>query len=232
VLAVPSELEGKIDQETFDKSRLYQLDKSTFSMAHSLFKEVEFLVFIIVGAIPYAWHSAGSITARMGYGEEYEVIQTVVFLLLVLTYSTITEIPWSVYSTFVLEEKHGFNKQTVKFFIKDKLKAFALLCLLVPPILAGLVAVIQWGGEYFYIYAWIFIFIISLIWVMVYHDYIAPLFDKFTPLPAGELRTSIEGLASSLQFPLRKILVVEGSKRSVTSAYLVVEGSKRSVTSA
>ena len=67
---------------------------------------------------------------------------------------------------------------------------------------------------------------------MVYHDYIAPLFDKFTPLPAGELRTSIEGLASSLQFPLRKILVVEGSKRSVTSAYLVVEGSKRSVTSA
>jgi len=65
---------------------------------------------------------------------------------------------------------------------------------------------------------------------MVYHDYIAPLFDKFTPLPAGELRTSIEGLASSLQFPLRKILVVEGSKRSVTSAYLVVEGSKRSVT--
>jgi len=46
VLAVPSELEGKIDQETFDKSRLYQLDKSTFSMAHSLFKEVEFLVWM------------------------------------------------------------------------------------------------------------------------------------------------------------------------------------------
>jgi len=58
---------------------------------------------------------------------------------------------------------HTLCTQTVKFFIKDKLKAFVLLCLLVPPILAGLVAVIQWGGEYFYIYAWIFIFIISLV---------------------------------------------------------------------
>ena len=120
-------------------------------------------------------------------------MQTVVFLLLVLTYSTIVDIPWSVYSTFVLEEKHGFNKQvpvclmgggdhsltppphhspthshfyhtqTMGFFIKDKVKMFLLLCLLVPPIGAGLVAVIHWGGEYFYIYAWSFVFIISLV---------------------------------------------------------------------
>ena len=132
-----------------------------------------------------------------------QVVQTVVFLLLVLTYSTIVDIPWSVYSTFVLEEKHGFNKQvpiclmgggdhsltpppphssfpsppsppslspshsyhtqTMGFFIKDKVKMFLLLCLLVPPIGAGLVAVIHWGGDHFYIYAWSFVFIISLV---------------------------------------------------------------------
>ena len=124
-----------------------------------------------------------------------QVVQTVVFLLLVLTYSTIVDIPWSVYSTFVLEEKHGFNKQvpvclmdgcdhsltpppppppppppshsyhtqTMGFFIKDKAKMFLLLCLLVPPIGASLVAVIHWGGEHFYIYAWSFVFIISLV---------------------------------------------------------------------
>ena len=125
--------------------------------------------------------------------------------------------------------------QTPWFFAKDQVKYFLLQALLNSAIMAGLVAVIKWGGEYFYIYAWIFVLIVSLvsqhsivctihtrtlslshthtqILLFVYHDYIAPLFDKYTPLPDGPLRLAIEKLAASLNFPLKKLLVVEGSK--------------------
>lgn len=213
----PPELNGLISQETFDKSRRYQLDKSTFSFAHDLFKQLEFVVIIIVGAIPYAWNVAGNVTAHFGYETEYEITQSVVFLVVMLMYSEIVGLPWSVYSTFVLEEKHGFNKQTAWFFIKDHIKSFLLQAVLIPLICSGLIFVIKWGGEHFYIYAWTFLFIVTLVLMTVYPEYIAPLFDKYTPLPVGELRSAIEGLASQLGFPLKKILVVEGSRRSAHS---------------
>jgi STE24 endopeptidase len=82
------------------------------------------------------------------------------------------------------------------------------------PVTAGLIFIIQAGGDYFFIYAWLFALTVTLVIVTVYADYIAPLFDKFTPLPDGELRTEIEKLASSINFPLTKLFVVEGSKRS------------------
>lgn len=78
------------------------------------------------------------------------------------------------------------------------------------PIVAVLIYIIQWGGQYFFIYAWVFAFVTSMLLVTIYADYIAPLFDKYTPLPEGELRTSIEGLAASIAFPLYKLYVVEG----------------------
>ena len=109
--------------------------------------------------------------------------QTLVFLLMVLTYSSLIELPWAVYATFVLEERHGFNKQVSKdlahsynnildvllslqtpwFFIKDQVKSFLLQCVLVPLVTGGLVFVIKWGGAYFYIYAWLFVLVVSLV---------------------------------------------------------------------
>lgn len=82
------------------------------------------------------------------------------------------------------------------------------------PILAAAVYIIKIGGEYFFIYLWFFCFIITLLLMTVYADYIAPLFDKFTPLPEGELKERIEKLSASIDFPLKKLYIVEGSKRS------------------
>ncbi len=138
-----------------------------------------------------------------------------------MTFSTITSLPWNIYYTFVLEEKHGFNKQTFGFFIKDNIKKFIVTILLTLPILALLIYIIKIGGDYFFVYAWLFTTIVALFLITIYADYIAPLFDKYTPLPEGELRTRIEELAKSLTFPLYKLYVVEGSKRSVHSnAYM------------
>ncbi|KAK3089553.1 hypothetical protein FSP39_004574 [Pinctada imbricata] len=85
------------------------------------------------------------------------------------------------------------------------------------PILALLIYIIQIGGDYFFIYAWLFVFIVMIVMITVYADYIAPLFDNYTPLHEGDLRTKIEELAASIKFPLTKIYVVDGSRRSAHS---------------
>ena len=131
--------------------------------------------------------------------------------------STIIDLPWSLYSTFVLEEKHGFNKQTLGFYAKDKVKKFFVSQAIMAPLLGTAIYIIKSGGDYFFIYLWLFCFVVTLLLMTVYPDYIAPLFDKFEPLPEGRLRTEIEKLAASIDFPLTKLYVVEGSKRSAHS---------------
>lgn len=211
---VPAPLQDILDQDTFEKSRLYQLDKANFGFWHSVFGQIETTLILIYGVIPWLWQLSGNVMARFGYGVDYEIIQSLVFILLSSVVSYFIDLPWSLYSTFVVEEKHGFNKQTLGFFIKDQLKKQLILYIILLPIVAVLIYIIQWGGQYFFIYAWVFAFAISMLLVTIYADYIAPLFDKYTPLPEGELRSKIEELAASIAFPLYKLYVVEGSKRS------------------
>ncbi|KAL5010607.1 hypothetical protein ScPMuIL_012912 [Solemya velum] len=214
VTKVPEEVKEILDPESFEKARLYQLDKSNFGFWNGLFSQLETTIILLCGGIPLLWISAGRILNRIGYNQEYEITQSIVFTALAMVYSTVISLPWTVYSTFVLEEKHGFNKQTPGFFAKDQVKKFFLTLAIALPITAVLIYIIKVGGDYFFVYTWLFTFIVSLLLITVYADYIAPLFDKFTPLPEGELRSSIESMAESISFPLKKLFVVEGSKRS------------------
>ena len=81
------------------------------------------------------------------------------------------------------------------------------------PLLAAVIKIVYWGGDYFFVYLWAFVVGFTLFMMIIYPEFIAPLFDKYTPLPEGELRTEIEQLAASIEFPLYKLFVVEGSKR-------------------
>ena len=143
-----------------------------------------------------------------------EVDQSIMFIIMFQLFEFVNSLPWTVYYTFVLEEKHGFNKQSAVFFIKDQIKSLLLSCAIVSIVMGGIVYIVQWGGAYFYVYAWIFLFVFSLFAITVYADYIAPLFDKFEPLADGPLKTKIEGLAESINFPLTKLWVVKASNRS------------------
>ncbi|RXM96947.1 CAAX prenyl protease 1-like [Acipenser ruthenus] len=104
--------------------------------------------------------------------------------------------------------------KTLGFFLKDAVKKFVVTQCILLPVTSLLLYIIKIGGDYFFIYAWLFTLGVSLVLVTIYADYIAPLFDKFTPLPDGELRGNIESMAKSISFPLTKVYVVEGSKRS------------------
>merc|ERR1712168_1385149 len=98
--------------------------------------------------------------------------------------------------------------------IKDQIKKFIVSQAITFPLLAAVMKIVYWGGDYFFVYLWAFVVGFTLFMMIIYPEFIAPLFDKYTPLPEGELRTEIEALAASVEFPLYKLYVVEGSKRS------------------
>ncbi|KAK8693555.1 hypothetical protein V6N13_071133 [Hibiscus sabdariffa] len=216
---LPNTLVGVISQEKFEKSRAYSLDKSHFHFVHEF---VTILIGILFfGTLPWFWKKSGNFLPLVGLNEENEILQTLSFLAGVMIWSQITDLPFSLYSTFVIEARHGFNKQTIWLFIWDLIKGMCLAIVLGPPIVSAIIWIAQKGGPYLAVYLWAFMFVLSLVMMTIYPVLIAPLFNKFTPLPDGELRLKIEKLASSLNFPLKKLFVVDGSTRSSHSnAYM------------
>jgi STE24 endopeptidase len=215
---VPAELKSVLQVETFEKSRNYGLDKAQYSVFKMwLLGFVVSPLELYFGFIAYLWYNSVTITSNLGLNADNELIVSCVFMVVSSLVSLVKDMPLSLYSTFVLEEKHGFNKQTLPFFIKDQIKQFVVGQAISIPIVAAIIYIVQIGGDYFFLWLWAFVGVISLVLVVVYPVYIAPLFDKFRPLEEGHLRSSIEELAASLSFPLGQLFVVEGSKRSAHS---------------
>jgi len=211
----PPELKDITDEETFEKARVYALDKSKFGSIQGLFSQGFNTLIIWAFAYKYMWDLAFNINRNTGFiDHDSEIYRSMTFMVVSNVLSTIIYLPFTVYSTFVLEEKHGFNKQTPLFFVKDQIKKFFVMQAIMLPLVAAIIKIVHWGGDYFFVYLWLFVVTFSLFMLIVYPEFIAPLFDKYIPLPEGELKTQIEELAASIQFPLYKLFVVEGSKRS------------------
>ncbi|XP_022757437.1 CAAX prenyl protease 1 homolog isoform X4 [Durio zibethinus] len=218
---LPKTLEGVISQENFEKSRAYSLDKSHFHFVHEFVTILMDSAILFFGILPWFWKKSGNFLPLVGLNADNEILHTLAFLAGVMIWSQITDLPFSLYSTFVIEARHGFNKQTIWLFFRDLIKGMCLAIVLGPPIISAIIVMVQKGGPYLAIYLWAFMFVLSLVMMTLYPVLIAPLFNKFTPLPEGELRLKIEKLASSLNFPLKKLFVVDGSTRSSHSnAYM------------
>lgn len=198
----------------FDKSRAYGLDKSAFGFVSGAYAQVEATVLLLLGYLPFMWTLSGRALAALGVDPQNEIYLALMLLTLTTLRDTVVHLPFALYSTFVIEARHGFNKQTLGLFFMDKLKGFGLFVAIGYPVTAGLIVVIHWGGAHFYLYVWAFLFVLSLVMITLYPVLIMPLFNKFTPLADGPLRTRIEALASRLHFPLTQLFVVDGSKRS------------------
>ncbi|CAI0470257.1 unnamed protein product [Linum tenue] len=214
LLTLPRSLQGVISQEKFEKARAYSLDKSYFSFVHDFVTIVLDSAILWYGVLPWFWKVSGNFLVSIGLNAENEIIHTLGFLGGMMIWSQITDLPFSLYSTFVIEARHGFNKQTIWLYIRDLFKGILLAVVLGPPIISAMILIVQKGGPYLAIYLWGFMFALSLVMMTIYPILIAPLFNKFTPLPEGSLREKIEKLAASLKFPLKKLFVVDGSTRS------------------
>ncbi|OTF73622.1 CAAX prenyl protease 1-like protein, partial [Euroglyphus maynei] len=202
-----------MDEESFNKARLYNLDKSNFGFFREIFSIFQKVLILWILLASILWNWSTKITDKyLGY--QNEVVSTIVFFLLQTAISAVIDFPFSLYSNFVIEERHGFNKYTLKFFLWDTLKKFLIFQPIISLLVGGATYIIIRYEDQFFFYLWLFSSGTAIIFMIIYPSLIAPLFDKYTPLNEGSLRTEIERLATQIKFPLKNIFVVDGSKRS------------------
>jgi STE24 endopeptidase len=215
---VPKVLETEVDQETFDKSQAYGRAKAKFGFINGLYGLAQSLAIINYDVLPKLWAVTGSWLARYSpEGFSGEITHTLIFFFTFNLVSTALSLPTSYYSTFVLEEKFGFNKQTVQLWVTDMLKNQLLTVVLGTPILSAFLKIIQLTGNVFFYYLWAFSVTVMVIMITVYPIVIVPMFNKLSPLQDGPLKTGVENLAKRLNFPLDALYVIDGSKRSAHS---------------
>ena len=208
----------------FTSAQSYGLDKVHFALLSSTYSTFEGVLFVLLGFLPYIWDTSCHIAKTyLNYtttttDDVDETNNEIKISLLFLGITTIiglaTSLPFELYSTFRIEKRHGFNKTTIRLFISDKLKGLGLTLVLGGPFVSLLLTIIKWGGHHFYMYVWGFTFAFSLFMMSAYPVLIMPLFNTYEPLPDGELKDRIYDLAGKLHFPLTKLFVMDGSKRS------------------
>ncbi|KAF8674693.1 CAAX prenyl protease N-terminal, five membrane helices [Rhizoctonia solani] len=208
----PTALKSHFTDEVFKKSQRYGKDKAKFGLVSKLYSQLLETALIVFGAFPWAWKVSGNLLAKFGYGPEYEITHSIAFGTVLFYLNTLPSLPVSLYSTFVLEEKHGFNKMTFGLYVADTLKGWAVGFAIGAPFMAAFLKIVDWAGQSFV--PWV---AFQLIMVVLYPTVIQPLFNKLSPLETGALRTRIEALASRLSFPLTDLYVIDGSKRSAHS---------------
>ncbi|KAM0329751.1 hypothetical protein ACHAPQ_006617 [Fusarium lateritium] len=214
----PAVLSKEVSQEVFDKSQAYGRAKAKFEIVNGLYSQVQNIAFMHFDVLPKLWSWTGDLLLKWAPARfTGEISHTIVFVLTFAVVSQLLRLPSSIYQTFVLEEKFGFNKQTPKLFITDLVKTQALTFLLAPPFLAGFLKIIQKTGNQFFYYLWLFVIALQVFMITIYPVAILPLFNKLSPLEDGELKTKVEALAASLKFPLHELYVIDGSKRSAHS---------------
>lgn len=207
---LPEEFEGVYDAEKYRKSQQYTRVKTRFGFITSTFGIVLTLIFWFAGGFNFldqivrTWHLPPILTGLCYIG------------ILILARS-ILSLPFSIYATFVIEEKFGFNKTTPLTFVTDMLKGLALGILLGTPLLAGILAFFQFTGHLAWLYCWMATTLFTLFVQFIAPTWIMPLFNKFTPLEEGELREAILSYAESVKFSLKNLFVIDGSKRSTKS---------------
>lgn len=211
----PAELADVITDETFEKTKEYGRAKARFGFVDSFYSLIQSLAIIHFDVLPKFYGASASFCAKWApVWAQGSISTSIVFFFGLQLISIVTDLPSSLYGTFVLEEKFGFNKQTPKLFFTDMVKSFGLALAIGGPVLAAVLKIIDYFGKNFFLYLWIFVMAFQVVFQTIYPTVIQPLFNTLTPLEDGELKTSIEKLAASVNFPLTKLYVIDGSKRS------------------
>jgi len=221
--AIPKKLEGIFNEEEYEKSQRYKTENHRFSQIHSIFNFVITVAFFGWGGLVYLDNFIKNYT-------ENPTLISMFFIGIIMIATSILNIPFSYYETFVIEEKFGFNKSTRFLFWMDLLKSLVLIFLLGSILLWVILWFYNQTGGRFWWYAWILFTVFSLFMTLFYSNIIVPLFNKQTPLEAGELKKAIEIFAQKSGFTLTNIYVIDGSKRSTkANAYFTGFGPKKRV---
>ncbi|MBR2617869.1 MAG: M48 family metallopeptidase [Paludibacteraceae bacterium] len=220
---IPDVLSGVFDADKYAKQQSYSLTNYRFGVLTASFSVVVSLVALFFGL--YGW-----LDTYLRVWIAQEVWLCLAFFGVIMLVNTILDIPFDYYRTFVIEEKFGFNKATKGVFWGDQAKNLLLSAVMGGVLLGLITAVYVACPTYFWLLAWLLISAFSLFMTMFYSEWIVPMFNKQTPLEAGELRDAIEQFAQKAGFELTNIYVIDGSKRSTkANAYFSGLGAKKRI---
>jgi STE24 endopeptidase len=205
---VPAAFEAVIALDAHRKAADYTRDKQRIAVAETLVIDGALLFILTLGG-GVAAIDAGS---HARFGDGYLRDLATVFGVLIVT--SVLAIPFDAWRTFVVESRHGFNRTTPKVFVLDLVKGALLAMALGAPLLLAVFWLVKAAGPFWWLYAWLAWIAFTLALVMVFPRWIAPLFNRFTPLEEGDLRRRIEALIERCGFHAKGLFVMDGSRRS------------------
>ena len=221
---LPNDISDVYEINEYQQSQSYKKTNYNFSKITSLFSLITTLLFFFFNGF--------SIVDKIARGFSNNIIIiTLIFFGIIIIGSDIISIPFSLYKTFVIEEKFGFNKSTKKLFFLDKIKGLLMTIILGGSILSIITWFYEFSGNYFWIYTWLLITTFSVFLNMFYSKLIVPLFNEQTILEEGDLKNEIVKYVNSVGFKANNIYVVNGSKRSTkANAYFSGFGNQKRIT--
>ena len=203
---VPEELNDIFDAEEYTKSQQYTRHKTRLELVTGGFMLMITWVFWLTGGFNYLDLLLRELTTQ-------PILLGLIYCLTLLVASTLISLPFSIFATFVTEQKFGFNKTTVKTFVGDQIKSLMLTVILFG-LLLSIVLVIFEYSSYAWLVCWLAVTIFTISITFIAPAWIMPIFNKFTPLENSELRTRIENYAANVNFKFKNIFIIDGSKRS------------------
>lgn len=205
--SVPPRFKNVVTEEEYKKSILYNTDRIKFQIFTALFGSVVLVIFTIGGLLNYLTQVVMDITSS-------NVLGAVLLGLLLIIVEEIISIPISIYSTFVIEERHGFNKTTRKTFVTDIFKGLLISGAISSILYATVIFIIISAGDLWWIYAFAAVFTLQAIIFFLYPVLIMPLFNKFEPLDDEQFKKPIEKLLEKVDFKSKGLFVMNASLRS------------------
>ncbi|TVR76580.1 MAG: M48 family peptidase [Chitinophagaceae bacterium] len=219
----PQNVKGVYSRDEYEKSQAYEKETGRFAFITSSFSTIIVLTFLMFGGFGLLDDFVRNYTG-------HPITIALLFFGILSTVSFFINLPFTIYETFKIEEKYGFNKTTPRTFVIDILKSGVISALLGGFLLALLILLLENAGAWFWLFAWISVTVISLFISNFYTSLLLPLFNKLTPLEDGELKEKIEALSQKVDFPLTQIYIMDGSKRSSkANAFFSGMGKKKKI---
>jgi len=204
---IPPVMKDFYHEDKYLKAKNYSKEKGKVSLISSTLSTLITLLFLVFGG--YGW-----LDNFISLYYDIPFLKSGIFFLVLFILSDFISIPFSCYNTFVIEEKYGFNKTTVKTFVLDKIKGYLLTLIIGGVLLFGAIYIVSLLENGFWVWLWVSLSFILLLVNMFYADLIVPIFNKLTPLENGSLREKIESYTKKVGYSLKNIYIIDGSKRS------------------
>ncbi|UCH80714.1 MAG: M48 family metallopeptidase [Nitrospiraceae bacterium] len=209
---IPSEFKGHIDQELLTKTKDYNVEHTKFGFVSSVFNNIVFIAFILILLDIY---NSWIVSLNLNF-----ILTGLAFFLFITYAETIISIPFSLYNTFKIENKYGFNTMSLKLWVTDTVKSLVISTVLMSLLISAGLFIVQKSPDRWWFWVWCFFFAFSIFMMYIAPYVIEPLFHKFSPIDDEKLESGIHQLMEKVGIKVSRVFKMDASKRTKhTNAY-------------